>query len=158
MCIVSMRTCHKGNASGLMIISFAVCTHTNQCGLTICLVIVWATFGNMKKGRVDSALNTAPVVTCMKTLMMVFNFIFWVRIFFSVFSICGRQAENLELAESVKWKAKSVHPTGCCSWAICVLGQIWSTSNELLQVMLIFLIISIMFNSWTKIQTIPSQR
>ena len=87
MCIVSMRTCHKSNASGLMIISFVVCTHTNQCGLTICLVIVWATLGNMKKGRVDSALNTAPVVTCMKTLMMVFNFIFWVRILFSVFSI-----------------------------------------------------------------------
>lgn len=33
---------------------------------------------NMKKGRVDSTLSTAPVVTCMKTLMMVFNFIFWV--------------------------------------------------------------------------------
>ncbi|KAL8595955.1 hypothetical protein ACOMHN_018267 [Nucella lapillus] len=32
----------------------------------------------MKKGRADSTLNTAPVVTCMKTLMMVFNFIFWV--------------------------------------------------------------------------------
>ncbi|BFZ00422.1 hypothetical protein BsWGS_03461 [Bradybaena similaris] len=32
----------------------------------------------MTKGRVDSALSTAPVVTCMKTLMMVFNFIFWV--------------------------------------------------------------------------------
>ncbi|KAK7090880.1 tetraspanin-7-like [Littorina saxatilis] len=32
----------------------------------------------MKKGRVDTALTTAPVVTCMKTLMMVFNFIFWV--------------------------------------------------------------------------------
>lgn len=32
----------------------------------------------MTKGRVDSALTTAPVVTCMKTLMMVFNFIFWV--------------------------------------------------------------------------------
>ncbi|XP_005107456.2 tetraspanin-7 [Aplysia californica] len=32
----------------------------------------------MTKGRMDTALQTAPVVTCMKTLMMVFNFIFWV--------------------------------------------------------------------------------
>ncbi|KAH9490704.1 Tetraspanin-7 [Bulinus truncatus] len=32
----------------------------------------------MTKGRMDTALSTAPVVTCMKTLMMVFNFIFWV--------------------------------------------------------------------------------
>lgn len=31
-----------------------------------------------KKDRLDSALSTGPVVTCMKTLMMVFNFIFWV--------------------------------------------------------------------------------
>ncbi|RUS80140.1 hypothetical protein EGW08_012097 [Elysia chlorotica] len=30
------------------------------------------------KDRLDSALSTGPVVTCMKTLMMVFNFIFWV--------------------------------------------------------------------------------
>jgi hypothetical protein len=34
----------------------------------------------MKKGRIDTALHTAPVVTCMKTLMMVFNFIFWVSV------------------------------------------------------------------------------
>ena len=28
---------------------------------------------------VKDTLKTAPAVTCMKTLLMVFNFIFWVR-------------------------------------------------------------------------------
>ncbi|KAL5004585.1 hypothetical protein ScPMuIL_018041 [Solemya velum] len=32
----------------------------------------------MAQGRVSSALSAAPAVTCMKTLLMVFNFIFWV--------------------------------------------------------------------------------
>ncbi|XP_041353167.1 tetraspanin-7-like [Gigantopelta aegis] len=32
----------------------------------------------MTKGQYQSTLHTGPVVTCMKTLLMVFNFIFWV--------------------------------------------------------------------------------
>ncbi|XP_046577485.1 tetraspanin-7-like [Haliotis rubra] len=32
----------------------------------------------MTKGQYQSSLSTAPIVTCMKTLLMVFNFIFWV--------------------------------------------------------------------------------
>ncbi|XP_050413335.1 tetraspanin-7 [Patella vulgata] len=32
----------------------------------------------MTQGRVQSTMHTAPLVTCMKTLLMVFNFIFWV--------------------------------------------------------------------------------
>ncbi|ESO92848.1 hypothetical protein LOTGIDRAFT_204033 [Lottia gigantea] len=32
----------------------------------------------MTQGRTQSTLQTGPLVTCMKTLLMVFNFIFWV--------------------------------------------------------------------------------
>ncbi|KAJ8310593.1 hypothetical protein KUTeg_012458 [Tegillarca granosa] len=34
----------------------------------------------MQRGQVSSMLASAPAVACMKTLLMVFNFIFWVSI------------------------------------------------------------------------------